>query len=206
MPEVRSAQARLNPLKSKRRMDMARGRKRKLAHREPNGRPKRASKGDAEAGIMSVVLEQRAKVVGLKGHLRDHKIECPLGLLRYFNQIDDRQYDAGVEYRKVVGIMRRARAIPSPHARSVDLGAVAGGSGEDRRDLEPEEYGRVLRRYQDAFRALSDAGRDAVLAVNELVVHERGIPAHQMAALEMGLNLLARHFGLDKREKSARAG
>ena len=95
--------------------------------------------------------------------------------------------------------MRAAIGAPpgTPQAQDFNRG---GGKGNARE--EDEEAAKRANRarvvYADAYSALGDAGRDAILAVNDLVVWDRSRTEIRggIESLKRGLTMLARHFGL----------
>lgn len=181
-----------------------RGRKRKTGTRTESGQLSRAGQGDK---IMEVALAQRARVVGLRGKLTDQRLCTPLGILCLTGRLAadqeraDLLHEAGRLYAEGVARYRWAHSIPSPHARSADMSdAPRGGSGAD---VDPARKRHIDAAYQDAFVALTDVGRLALLAVNDVAVHEREARADQLEQLILGLDSLATHYGLTRRRKSA---
>lgn len=156
---------------------------------------------------MEVALAQRARVVGPRVNLKDQRLSTPLGVLCLTGGLSGDQeqadylHEAGKLYAGCVARFRWSRGIPSPHARSADLSDAPKGGGDT--DLSPARARHILEDYQEAFRALNDAGRPALLAVNDVAVHEREPRLDQLAPLRYGLQALAGHFGLTRRRKSA---
>jgi len=180
------------------------GRKRNAtAKRETSGKVQRPASTEKEQKILSVALNQphRRELA----NPRDERATDLLGHLAITKRIQPHQYEAGLEWQKVVTRWRRAIEAPSPdpisgggnyiHERieSTDAGV---GSGYDTRSHE-ERYAAAVKNYQNAFVALRDAGRTSLMAVNA-VCRDGKLP-EDMKSLEHGLNALARYFGIQHR-------
>lgn len=178
------------------------GRKRKHVQRQPNGQPSR-SRPAAREDLLAVVRQQphrRRYTSTPQGDLsHDQRAECELGRLSLDGLIEPHHYEAGVQYRAAVRNMRAAIGAPpgTPQAQDFNRG---GGKGNAREEDEEaaKRANRARSVYADAYVALGDAGRDAVLAVNDLVVWDRSRAEIRggMGNLHRGLTALARHFGL----------
>lgn len=171
------------------------GRKRKHVSRQPNGQPSRAG---ARENVLSVVRSQphRRRFGGLS---HDHRAECELGRLNLDGVIELELYDAGVRYRRIVRDMRIAIGAPpgTPSALSFDRTKGRGSDTEEDEEAE-KRANRARSVYADAFVALGDAGRDAALSVNAVVIWDksRDEAPGGIEAIRRGLTVLAKHFGL----------
>ena len=191
-----------------------RGRKRRAGRREANGRPQRQSRVltarvltaiEKEADTLSVVREQpHRKKYGER--FRDQMVETELGRLCMDGVIALKQYDAGERYREIVIHMRRAIAAPKPTARSsAGILVETGGKIIDFDAIDPEgaekRANRARSEYADAYRALSEAGREAILAINDIVIEGHSLYEARGGVFDLmiGLNHLVRHFGLEGR-------
>lgn len=171
------------------------GRKRKHGPRQPNGQPSRTG---ARENMLAVVRNQpHRKRFGDLSH--DHRAECELGRLFMDSVIERHHYDAGVEYRRIVREMRIAIGAPPGTPSALDFD-YQGGRGHDTDEDEDavKRANRARSVYADAFAALGEAGRDAVLAVNDVVIWDKGRYEARggVFALKRGLQVLARHLGL----------
>src|SRR5690606_1719755 len=102
---------------------------------------------------------------------RDQKAECELGRLRMDEIIEESQYRAGVEYRRIVAAMRRAIMAPKPDPSAIDM--VAGIAGKAGANLNDDGDNAARARYADAYRALGDAGRVSLIAVADIAVWDK---------------------------------
>lgn len=145
---------------------------------------------------------------GLKDELRaDERAESPLGRLMLREAINNDEYDAGARYAFLVGEYRATIGAPRTGAGSgrgfeclaVVIADLLGKPGSLRGSCGDEESCACLRRrkrYEDAFEALGDAGRGALMAVNRVSVQGAEPAAEEIVYLVAGLRALARHFGL----------
>lgn len=178
------------------------GRKRKHVQRQPNGQPSRsrpAAREDARRVVRDQPHRRRYRNTDDGDLSHDHRAECELGRLLLEGEIEPHQYEAGVQYRSAVRNMRAAIGAPpgTPQAQDFNRG---GGKGNAREEDEEaaKRANRARSVYADAYAALGDAGRDAILAVNDLVVWDRSRTEIRggIESLKRGLTMLARHFGL----------
>lgn len=171
------------------------GRKRKQVARQPNGQPSRAG---ARENMLAVVRSQpHRRRFGDLSH--DQRAECELGRLSLEGEIEPHHYEAGVQYRSAVRNMRIAIGAPpgTPQAQDFNRGGGKGNTPEEDEEAA-KRANRARSVYADAYSALGDAGRDATLAVNDLVVWDRARTEIRggMDSLRRGLDALAKHFGL----------
>lgn len=183
---------------------MAKGRKRNAtAKREKSGKLQRPASSEKEQEILSVATSQPHRRA--LANPRDDRATDLLGVLSIINRILPHQYDAGLEWQKVVASWRAAIEAPRPdpissggnyvHERIESTDAGIGGGYDFR--IHEERYASTVKRYQDAFAALRDDGRASLMAVNA-VCRDNTLP-DDMKSLESGLNALARHFGIQER-------
>lgn len=166
------------------------GRKRKRGYREPNGRLQRH-----EDVFATVRAQPHRRRYG--DAFRDQRAECELGRLFMDGKIEGAQYQAGVMYRAVVLAMRRAIMAPNPFPGSIDiLSGISAASHRNDNNDAGDNHARSI--YADTFRSLTDAGRPATLATNDIVVHDKALNEARGTVTDLlhGLNILARHFGL----------
>lgn len=171
------------------------GRKRKAGRRQPNGQLAR-SRPAAREDLLAVVKSQpHRRRYGELAH--DHRAECELGRLFMEGLIEQHHYDAGVEYRTIVRDMRIAICAPQGNPTAMDLNR-AGGRANDSDADDAKRANKARSAYSDAYRTLGDAGRDALLAVNDVVVWDmnRSVMRGGIDALRSGLKSLAKHFGM----------
>lgn len=176
------------------------GRKRKHAQRQPNGQPYRPPE-DVRRVVRDQPHRRRySNMPNNQGDLsHDQRAECELGRLSLEGLIEPHHYEAGVQYRSAILNMRAAIGAPPGTPQSLDFNR-GGGKGNAREEDEEaaKRANRARSVYADAYVALGDAGRDAVLAVNDLVVWDRSRAEIRggMGNLHRGLTALAKHFGL----------
>jgi hypothetical protein len=174
------------------------GRKRKSGARYPNGQLRREHQ-DSPRVVAAGMPHRR----GLGEHGADQKAESELGRMALFGRISGHQYLAGVKFANLVGAY--LATIQPPRA------LAGNGRGYDCDSCPPpppgEEPGdcecfRRRTRYMDAHDALMKAGRDALIAVKMVAVHDERCPWKLMTQLNWGLAALVQHFGLTKSGKS----
>lgn len=142
----------------------------------------------------------------------DERAESPLGrlFLQHLRQpglqpgwaIDADCYDAGSRYASIVGEYRATIEGPRTTGGSGrGLDCVAQVLGRDACRFDPDncECFRRKQRYDRAFETLTIAGRNALRAVNRVVI-QRLDPAdmEEIFNLVAGLSALARCFGLTR--------
>lgn len=182
------------------------GRKRKPAvPRYKNGSVKKATSNDRREDIRRVVMAQRLRLVPHE-QVFDQMAECPLGIYALRTDITPEEYQAGLDYAKLVYRVRRDYDAPRPDAKSNYPNEMIGGGVRDPdilltdEQLQEERKARLARRrdYNDAFEALQGAGIGANRAVNRVAIHGRFIDDNDMSTtisiLKLGLAALAQHF------------
>ena len=127
-----------------------------------------------------------------------------LGRLWLSTQIDERQYDAGVNYRKL-----RADYLKAINAPDGTRNGPAPVNGDDT-DAHEDWVADVKARFQAAQKAISGAScqnREANIpaAMEYIVVKDQELD-HMVGDLRLGLNALVRHFRLDAARKSPHKG
>lgn len=170
------------------------GRKRKAGKRHPGGQLVKP-----QIDLKTRTSRQPHRRV-LKDELRtDERAASALGRLMLRDVIDNDQYDAGERYAFVVGEFRATINAPRATAGSgrgfeclarVIKDLASCGDADNCACL------RRRRRYEDAFEALHDAGRAALMAVNRVAVQGTEPTPEELVYLVVGLRALARHFGL----------
>lgn len=96
---------------------MAKGRKRKVVIREPNGRAQRYANQERDDN-QSVVLEQRTRHYGLsKEQAKDPSWGHTIGVLKNLNIIDERQAKAATIHFEQVIRFSKMRGYPSPNPK-----------------------------------------------------------------------------------------
>jgi hypothetical protein len=125
----------------------------------------------------------------------DQKAASPLGCLNLLGIVSDAQYRAGLRYAIVVGKYRAV--IETPRATAgAGRGYDCAGDARCGRDGNVNcECRRRKELYEAAFAAVLEAGHGAARAVARVAVHGEPCPQGGLAALQRGLDALARHFG-----------
>lgn len=162
-----------------------RGRARQAGPRKPSGDLIRANESQR------VKTSRQPHRRGLPEAQRfAQEAETPLGRLYLASHINRSQYHAGESYASAVAAYRAT--IAGPH----QLGAI----GEGRRGLNcraewcgPDDClcAAKCQHYMRCYEALAAAGRDAVIAVNRVVIDREAAP---IAPLLRGLDALATHM------------
>lgn len=185
-----------------------RGRKRSQRRRERNGRPKRETRLESKADIQSVVKAQPHRS-RYGDNSDDARAGNELGRLWLDNIITPEQHEAGSRYRQVVGAMQRAICAPKPTPKSsAAILLETKGKVIDFDEIDPDgaakRANRARSEYADAYRALSDCGRDSTLAVNDVVLFDYSIYEARAGVIDLkrGLNALVNHFGLEGRRRA----
>lgn len=182
---------------------MARGRKRKLGKREPNGQPQRLRAPERERDMQMVVLEQRAKVVPLR-HVTSDRVSTARGVLWANGKITPAEYQAAEKWADLIGAMRWAISAPSPYPSSLDPNIIRAHEG-DMDNIRAKK--RARESYESAKGVLLDCGSAVYLSVMDLCGQD-AMP-RSVAAAKTGLRALVPHFGVqdfdneDDRKKDA---
>jgi hypothetical protein len=171
------------------------GRKRKQGvRRQPDGTPSNPKGVDPK-----VIASRQPHRQGIPLEVvHDPAAESNFGKLFLQKHISQVQYQAGLDWRRIVQNYRALICAPKPDAVSM-AGVIVGpwgGSGE----IDPEKAAEWRREYNAAFEALeSGAGNRGTRAVNHWAIYDRG--DYALAYLTCGLNVLAAHFRLTKGRK-----
>ncbi len=120
------------------------------------------------------------------------------GRLLLKGSISREHYDAAMSFQATHAAYMRSIEAPSPDPRAVDIGGVTAGPSS--REITPEWAALAFGRWKAACSALSRANeehRSSALYAACLYVVLRGeyLP-HMFGDLRLGLNALARHYGL----------
>jgi hypothetical protein len=171
------------------------GRKRKQVKRQPDGRTHPDSRTDR--GIdPKVIASRQPHRQGIPLEVvHDPAAESNFGKLFLQRHISQVQYQAGLDWRRIVQKYRSVICAPKPDAVSMSGVIVGpwGGSGE----IDPKKAEEWRKEYNEAFEALeSGAGNRGTRAVNHWAIYDRG--DYALAYLVVGLNALAAHFRLTK--------
>jgi hypothetical protein len=185
------------------------GRPRKPGLREKNGRHQRSAAVVRE-DVMGVVKKQRLRFVG-KDDVLSQEAESPLGILRIRKIVTDDELEAGKAYAALVRAAKRSYDSPSEDPAPGGLTNMLPGSGgaflNEETLFTPEQlrerHYTVRARYNTAFEVLGEAGREALMAVNDAAVRELHILPSRWPALKQGLDRLRRH--LHQLDKPSRA-
>lgn len=195
-----------------------RGRKRKLGKRHPSGQLVREKQPDDR-----IRTSRQPHRRGLEQEDRlSEKAEAPLGRLNLKDEITNEQYSAGSIYAAVVGDYRSVIEAPrfiggsgkgfecasegaDPIERKARIGSVVVtmrqwpcGQTDDGCTCA-----RRKARYDSAFESLvSSAGQRAAKAVARVAIFREDIAAQDLVYLKLGLDALAKHFGLIDRRRS----
>lgn len=188
---------------------MARGRKRKLGKREPNGRLSRrrddvqARQGETEAETLSTALEARARLYGLpEKFLRDDRAGTVVGRMNLQDELSGVQYRAAVKWMET-----RSRY----HKALLARGETTGGGTRGTPELVSDEYigwvRRAVEQWDEASMVLIDLSvslrtTNVSSAMTWLVERDTYV-AGLTGDLRLALNALAKHWGLDTSREAA---
>lgn len=179
------------------------GRKRKTGKRHPSGQLVRDKHPDDRVRVGRQPHRRK-----LKAELRaDERAESAIGRLCLNGTITPEQYDAGVMYAAVVGAYRATIEAPRATAgggRATSCLTEALGTPLACR-IDPDGCGCLRRRnrYTDAYEALMKIGRRVTLAVGRMAIAGEELTPQDLVYLDLGLQALARHFGLTARRDQA---
>ena len=167
------------------------GRKRKNVKRQPNGQPSR------ERGLdPKLVAAGQPHRQGIPLNvIHDPAGETNFGKLMLLKQISQVQYQAGLNWRDIVGRYRAIVGVPrhDPVSMAGVIVGPWGGGGELSQDVIDRRRGE----YEEAYCALAKSGNRPTRAVNHWAIYDRG--DYALAYLICGLDALAIHFGLTRR-------
>lgn len=200
-------------MKAKKKPARARGRKRSVGAREPNGRLSRSLVPQGPT-ILDATLAQRAQAMGMgivvvdaaiREAMKDEWAGYPLGRLRLRGMITDRQFRAGTSYALLRRRWDRLAECPSRHARVARL-PIADVIPTD---LAPQVIDMLaLERESDMdgawlraklhLRGLHRLVQGEMLSVLEAVCVDEAAPhaAGWLPMLRLALNAVAGHFRL----------
>lgn len=176
------------------------GRKRKLnTKREKNGRPSRAGSADR---MKSTVVQARQRVHGMtKAEAEQPIADDFIGRLVRGGEITTHQYQAALQYEQDVMDFRRVIHTPK-EAGAVDLNRVQGKpttSEDDQIERAQKIKGKfdrmqtVIREAQASLRGASNLN-----GALDAIVMQRCFAPHLVGDLREALNVLVRHYGLDR--------
>lgn len=173
-----------------------RGRPRKTAERrlQPN-----YSDARQEAEAISVALEARSRMFGLPlSQTPKNVLSSFLGRLRAREEISERQYEAAKKYQD---LMRQVSALHMlrgfPEAGNLDRGGGYDGSDGTEEDYVAR-FKATMVLEERCRRALAEANHSdsrTATAIQFVVLHDYDQP-HLVGAIRIGLNALARIFGI----------
>jgi len=180
------------------------GRKRRIGKRETNGKlsrrieDKQARRSIDEQSAMQVAKEARQRVFGVSE--ADSATELAgsvCGRLLLQGSISREQLDAAIAYQETYAAFQRAIDAPAP-PRAVNIGGFSSGAP---RDMSPDQCEKFKARWKAAKSVLTEldiAQRGTSVtyaACDYIVLNDRFLP-HLFGDLRLGLNALARHYGL----------
>ena len=207
-------------MKAKKKPARARGRKRSVGAREPNGRLSRSLLPQGPT-ILDATLAQRAQAMGMgivvvdaaiREAMKDEWAGYPLGRLRLRGMITDRQFRAGTSYALLRRRWDRLADCPERHARVARLPTA----DVIQTDLAPQVIDMLaLERESDVDGAWLRAklhlrgihrlvGQGETLSVLEAVCVEEAAPhvADWLPLLRLALDAVAGHFRLEPDEEA----
>lgn len=188
-----------------------RGPKRKAVARQQNGQPSR-SKGalDARAkqaregldkeqqDMIAVGIEARQRVFGLPPTIsRDQMAGSALGRYCLQGHISRVQYDAGVQY--LADCEAYSRAIGAPGIpRAVDLNRIGGKDNHEnvtKARAAMARYDAMVKAVRAKQTEIGNMGN--IFGALDTVIRRDVQLEHLVGDLRIGLNALARHYGVD---------
>lgn len=185
-----------------------RGRKRKSTRdREKNGRVVRDTAQETRTKMAEFFAEQPERR-GASDPL-DPRLGYPLGRLNYSGVVDKRQHDAGERLAALAMKYGRTIGMPPPVPQAISDSLVGRGLSIAP-EPDPAEVAAVRRAYDDAYAALLEAGgkKTSVIKICRDVCilgrHEVSLTESQTGDLRLGLNALARLFGIPLPEEQTR--
>src|SRR5262245_47165749 len=171
-----------------------RGRKRKLGRRHPNGKLVQAR--HASPAVIAAAMPHRR---GCGEHAVNQLAETALGRAQLADEIDKVQYAAGSQYAAVwhqyLAVLNGPRKPSGGHGRAFDCGGCL--------DLTETSFclcRERQRRWREVRAVLARSG--ALIEVEAIALYDRELAEGFHATLRLGLDALARHFGLTPRCKS----
>ncbi len=182
---------------------MAKGRKRKAGKREPNGKlsrrkdEKQARRTIDEQASMAVGKEARERVLGVKAeHAGTELAGSVCGRLLLQGSISPEHMDAAKAFQETYATYQRVMDSPRP-PKAVEIGGSTGGTA---REITPEQADRAKERWTEACLCLARVNQEhrtasIYAACDYIVLRDQYLP-HMFGDLRLGLNALARHYGL----------
>jgi len=171
------------------------GRKRKLGNRNVNRRDRRLVHARESPAARAALMPHRRGV----SHPEDQVAESELGRMQLRGELEPFQLLAGQQYarawRSYMAMLGGPKQLLNGRWSGFDCGGCLGQVGNQ---FLCECYKRE-RRWLDANRALRQAGWPALIAVQQVVLHDGLCPTERRSALHLGLTTLAAHFGLTKK-------
>jgi hypothetical protein len=186
---------------------MGKGRKRKPGKREPNGKlsrrkdEKQARRTIDEQANMAVGKEARVRVHGEDQGVTADNAGTELagsvcGRLLLQGSISSEHMDAAKAFQETYAAYQRVMDSPRP-PKAVEIGGATGGS---LREITPEQANRAKERWAEACLCLARTNQEhrtatIYAACDYIVLRDQYLP-HLFGDLRLGLNALARHYGL----------
>jgi hypothetical protein len=183
---------------------MARGgKKRRTGKREPNGKlsrrivDKQARRSIDEQSTMQVAKEARQRVFGVSE--ADSATELAgtvCGRLFLAREITQQQLDAAKAFAETYATYQRAMNSPRP-PKAVEIGGITGGGAL--RDISPEQHVKAKERWDAAVKVLVEANHyhpGSIYAACDYLALRDELHPHMVGDFRVGMNSLARHYGL----------
>ncbi len=163
------------------------GRKRKSGARHPSGDLVRHRTTPRE---VAAAMPHRRTVPAEDRH--DHRAESELGRMAMRGQVTATQFDAGRRFQAITAAYHAVIGAPAW------LGATTGKAYQCRAEAicDPCECKRRQDQCEAAVRQLQR--HLALHAVMQVAVHDQSCPRGWSDSLRLGLDVLARHFGMRK--------
>lgn len=178
-------------------------RKRKTGKREPNGKlsrrvvDKQARRSIDEQSAMQVAKEARQRVFGVsEADSATDRAGTVCGRLCLTGEITGDQLEAAKAFAATYSAYQRAMNSPRP-PKAVEIGGITGGGALN--DITPEQHTKALKQWDAAKRALVEANmyhHGSIYAACDYLALRDELHLHMLGDLRVGLNALARHYGL----------
>lgn len=173
------------------------GRKRKQGPRHPSGD---IIQQPTESPEMIAVRQPHRQQAPIEARL-DQRAETPLGILCLIGAITHAEYNAARWYASRVARYRAVIDCPKDSPNS-----IAGCFEPKRATPDLDDAGERKTEYDEAYQALSTAGRKSILAVNAMAINGAPCPPAAFPALIRGLKRLNAQRELTNRRKSRLLG